>query len=79
MGIRGNGMSKGRTFCQKVKKQRVRSLSPRDLSFMRGGGEWLVQMEEGRVITFNATKNGRITKNLSLVWGGSEGFGTHEG
>lgn len=38
MGIRGNGMSKGRTFCQKVKKQRVRSLSPRDLSFMRGGG-----------------------------------------
>lgn len=33
----------------------------------------------GRVITFNATKNGRITKNLSLVWGGSEGFGTHEG
>ena len=57
-----------------MKKQRVRSLSPRDLSFMRGGGEWLVQMEGGRVITFNATKNGRITKNLSLVWGGSEGF-----
>ena len=44
-----------------------------------GGGEWLVQMEGGRVITFNATKNGRITKSLSLVWGGSEGFGTHEG
>lgn len=33
-----------------------------------------MQMEGGRVITFNATKNGRITKNLSLVWGGSEGF-----
>ena len=33
----------------------------------------------GGVITFNATKNGRITKSLSLVWGGSEGFGTHEG
>ena len=62
-----------------MKKQRVRSLSPRDLSFMRGRGEWLVQMEGGRVITFNATKNGRITKNLSLVWGESEGFGTHEG
>ena len=46
---------------------------------MRGGEEWLVKMEGGRVITFNATKNGRITKNLSLVWGGSEGFGTHEG
>ena len=38
-----------------------------------------MQMEGGRVITFNATKNRRITKNLSLVWGGSEGFGTHEG
>ena len=61
-------------FCQKVKRQRVRSLSPRDLSFMRGGGERMAG-----AITFNATKNGRITKNLSLVWGGSEGFGTHEG
>lgn len=28
----------------------------------------------GGVITFNATKNGKVTKNLSLVWGGSEGF-----
>ena len=31
-------MSRGRTFWQKVKKQRVRSLSPRDLSFMSEGG-----------------------------------------
>ena len=74
-------MSKGRTFCQKVKKQRVRSLSLRGPIIYVGGGagEWLVQMEGGGVITFNATKNGRITKSLSLVWGGSEGFGTHEG
>ena len=62
-----------------MKKQRVRSLSLRGPVIYEGGGEeWLVQMEGGRVITFNATKNGR-TKNLSLVWGGSEGFGTHEG
>ena len=61
-----------------MKKQRVRSLSPRDLSFMRGG-RMAGANAGGRVITFNATKNGRITKNLSLVWGGSEGFGTHEG
>ena len=62
-----------------MKKQRVRSLSPRDLSFMSGGGRMAGTNGGGRVITFNATKNGRITKNLSLVWGGSEGFGTHEG
>ena len=42
-------MSKGRTFCQKVKKQRVRSLSPRGPVIYEGGGagEWLVQMEGG--------------------------------
>lgn len=62
-----------------MKKQRVRSLSPRDLSFMSEGGNGWCKWRGGRVITFNATKNGRITKNLSLVWGGSEGFGTHEG
>ena len=63
-----------------MKKQRVRSLSPRDLSFMRGGGGRMAGANGGGwVITFNATKNGRITKNLSLVWGESEGFGTHEG
>ena len=31
-------MSKGRTFCQKVKKQRVRSLSPRGPVIYEGGG-----------------------------------------
>ena len=44
-----------------------------------GGGGMAGANGGGRVITFNATENGRITKNLSLVWGGSEGFGTHEG
>ena len=61
-------MSRGRTFWQKVKKQRVRSLSPRGPVIYERGG-MAGANRGGRVITFNATKNGRVTKNLSLVWG----------
>ena len=39
-----------------------------------GRGNGWCKWRGGGVITFNATKNGKVTKNLSLVWGGSEGF-----
>lgn len=54
-------MSRGRTFWQKVKKQRVRSLSPRGPVIYERGG-WLVQMEGGGSLHLMQLRMGGLPK-----------------